>query len=187
MTSSVPAPTASKPLGRRTRVKLRRVNSDYSKPYPPDGDNKLWWERLKKALGTRSSDFVNATLVQIQNASRLPCGGISDTSVNAVLAFIEGAEPKNEVEAALAIQMACAHAVSMAVLSRAGGAYGGDRHVAMMAAAAARLLNAFANQVETMRRRRNGGTQIIRVERIEVSDTAQATIGNITNHSFRGI
>jgi hypothetical protein len=40
MTSSVPAPTASKPLGRRTRVKLRRVNSDYSKPYPPDGDNK---------------------------------------------------------------------------------------------------------------------------------------------------
>ena len=81
MTSSVPAPTASKPLGRRTRVKLRRVNSDYSKPYPPDGDNKLWWERLKKALGTRSSDFVNATLVQIQNASRMPSGGISETSV----------------------------------------------------------------------------------------------------------
>jgi hypothetical protein len=34
---------------------------------------------------------VNATLVQIQNASRLPEGGISETSVNAVLAFIEGA------------------------------------------------------------------------------------------------
>ena len=84
MTGSVPAPTASKPLARRTRVKLRRINSDYSKPYPPDGDNKLWWARLKKALGTTSSDFVNATLVQIQNASRLPCGGISEMSVNAV-------------------------------------------------------------------------------------------------------
>jgi hypothetical protein len=83
------------------RVKLRRINSDYSKPYPPDGDNKLWWGRLKAALGTTSSDFVNATLVQIQNASRLPCGGISEMSVNAVLAFIEGAEPRNEVEAAL--------------------------------------------------------------------------------------
>ena len=179
MTSSVPAPTASKPLGRRTRVKLRRVNSDYSKPYPPDGDNKLWWERLKKALGTRSSDFVNATLVQIQNASRLPCGGISDTSVNAVLAFIEGAEPKNEVEAALAIQMACAHAVSMAVLSRAGGAYGGDRHVAMMAAAAARLLNDFTAQVEILRRLRSGGTQVIRIERVEVKEGGQAVIGNL--------
>ena len=77
--------------------------------------------------------------------------------------------------------MACTHAVAMAVLSRAGGAYGGNRHIAMMAAAAARLLNAFANQVETMRRLRNGGTQVIRVERIEVSDSAQAIIGNINS------
>jgi hypothetical protein len=123
---------------------------------------------------------LNATpLVQIQNASRLPCGGISEMSVNAVLAFIEGAEPKNEIEAALAIQMACTHAVNMAVLNRAGGGCGGARHVAMMASATARLLNAFANQIEAMRRLRNGGTQIIRVERIEVSDTAQAIIGNI--------
>ena len=96
-----------------------------------------------------------------------------------MLAFIEAAEPKNEIETALAIQMACTHAVTMAVLNRAGGAYGGDRHVATMASAGARLLKAFAAQVETMRRLRQGGTQVIRVERIEVSDTAQAVIGNI--------
>ena len=51
--------------------------------------------------------------------------------------------------------------------------------MAGMASAGARLLNAFSAQVETMRRLRNGGTQVIRVERIEVSDTAQAVIGNI--------
>src|SRR3954465_215561 len=96
----------TRPTTTRTRIRLRRVNCNYSKPYPPDGQEKLWWERLKKALGTTSSDFVNATLVQIQNASRLRGGGISETSVNAVLAFIEGAQPKNEPEAALAIQMA---------------------------------------------------------------------------------
>jgi hypothetical protein len=172
------APVA-KPPGRRTRVKLRRVNSDFSKPYPPNGDEKRWWDRLKAALGTTSSDFVNATLVQIQNASRMPSGGISETSVNAVLAFIEAAEPRNEIEAALAIQMACTHAVAMAILSRAGGAYGGDRHVALMASAGARLLNAFTAQIETMRRLRNGGTQIIRIERVEVSDGGQAVIGNV--------
>jgi hypothetical protein len=82
------------------------------------------------------------------------------------------------MEAALAIQMACTHAVAMAVLSRAGGAYGCTRHVAIMAAASARLLRAFAIQVEAMRRLRSGGTQVIRVERIEVS-AAQAIIGNI--------
>jgi len=49
----------------------------------------------------------------------------------------------------------------------------------MMASAGARLLKAFAAQVETMRRLRQGGTQVIRVERSEVSDTAQAVIGNI--------
>lgn len=182
MTGNVRVPPApiAKPSPHRTRVKLRRISSDYSKPYPPDGDGRRWWERLKAALGTSSSDFVNATLVQIQNASRLPSGGISEISVNAALAFIEATEPKNEIEAALAIQMACTHAVAMAVLSRAGGAYGGDRHVALMAAASARLLRAFATQVEAMRRLRNGGTQVIRVEKIEVSDTAQAVIGNIS-------
>jgi hypothetical protein len=171
--------SVAKAHSRRVRVRLRRVNCDYSKPYPPDGDNKVWWDRLKVALGTTSSDFVTATLTQIQNASRMPSGGISETSVNAVLAFIEAAEPRNEIEAALAVQAGCTHAVTMAVLSRAGGAYGGDRHLARVVSAGARLMNAFTSQVETMRRLRNGGTQVIRVERIEVSDTAQAVIGNI--------
>ena len=72
------------------------------------------------------------------------------SSVNAVLAFIEGAEPKNEVEAALAIQMACTHAVTMAVLSHLGGAFGASRNTAMMVAAVAKLGRAFAAQVEAL-------------------------------------
>src|SRR6478736_483814 len=43
------------------RVKLRRVNASLATPYPPDGESKVWWKRLKKALGTKSSDFVNAS------------------------------------------------------------------------------------------------------------------------------
>src|SRR5258708_8570440 len=109
-------------------------------------------DRLKAALGTTSSDFVNATLVQIQNASRVPSGGISETSVNAVLAFIEAAEPRNEIEAALAIQMACTHAVAMAVLSRAGGAYGDHRPVAITAPALAPVPDAFPPQLEAVLR-----------------------------------
>jgi hypothetical protein len=51
---------------RTIRVKLRRVNANLATAYPPDGDSKAWWRRLKKALGTTSSDFVNATLLQLQ-------------------------------------------------------------------------------------------------------------------------
>ena len=184
---AVPSTSVAKATARRVRVRLRPVNCNYSKPYPPDGEQKQWWDRLKVALGTTSSDFVNATLVQIQNASRLPCGGICEISINAVLAFIEAAEPKNEIEAALAIQMSCTHAVAMAVLSRAGGAYGGNRHVAMMAAAAARLLHAFTAQVQTMRRLRNGGTQVIHIERVEVKEGGQAVIGNLKDVPSEGV
>lgn len=179
MPDIMPTSPGSSPPRRRARVALKRINSDISKPYPPDGDGKGWWMRLKLALGSESSDFVSATLTQIQNASRMPSGGISEASVNSVFAFVEATKPRNEIEAALAVQMACTHAVTMAVLSRAGGAHGGDRHVALMAAAGARLLRAFATQVETMRRMHNGGSQFIRVEHVHLEPGAQAIIGNV--------
>jgi hypothetical protein len=45
----------------RVRVRLQRVNANLTKVYPPDGESKVWWTRLKQALGTKSSDFVNAS------------------------------------------------------------------------------------------------------------------------------
>jgi hypothetical protein len=116
---------------------------------------------------------------QLQTAARLPCGGISEIAVNAALSMIEGAKPKDEVEAALIIQMACTHTAAMAVLSRIGGAHGGDRHVAMMAAATSKILRAFAVQVETLRRLRGGGSQYMRIEHIHIEPEAQAVIGNV--------
>jgi hypothetical protein len=47
--------------------------------------NLAWWKRLKQTLGTRSSDFVNASLYQLQAAAQLPCGGISEMALNAAL------------------------------------------------------------------------------------------------------
>src|SRR5438876_5931102 len=133
------------------RVRLRRINCDYARPYPPDGQTREWWQRLKNALGTRSNYFVDASLQQLIAAARLPFSGISETAVNASLAFIEGAKPRDEVECALVIQMACTHTAAMAVLSRLGGGHGPDRSVAAMASAASRLLGAYATQAETLR------------------------------------
>src|SRR5579863_2928899 len=88
------------------RVKVFRADGKVEQVHPPDGESANWWKRLNAALGTVSSDFVNASLFQIQSASRSPWGGISELSMNAALAMIEAAAPKDEVEAALAIQMA---------------------------------------------------------------------------------
>ena len=142
---------------RHFRNSLAREN--LAKPYPPDGESKVWWKRLKKALGTKSSDFVNASLLELQAAAHLPFGGISEVGMNAALALIEGAAPRNEIEGALAVQMACTHTAALSVLARFSGGGGSERRVVALASAAARLMRAYSGQVETLRRLRHGGDQ----------------------------
>ena len=52
--------------------------------------------------------------------------------------------------------------------------------MAIRAAAAARLLKAFATQVEVLRRLRNGGSQFVRVEHVHINKRAQALIGPVS-------
>ena len=80
------------------RVRLKRVNCDQAIPYPPDGQNREWWHRLKNAFGTASGAFVAASLQQLIAAARLPNSGICEIAVNASLALIEGAKPRDEIE-----------------------------------------------------------------------------------------
>jgi hypothetical protein len=161
------------------RVKVFRADGKITRVHPPDGESAIWWRRLKKALGTTSSDFVNASLFQIQSASRSPWGGISELAMNAALAMIEAAAPKDEIEAALAVQMACTHTVAMAVLGKLDVAFATEHRVAAFGSAAARLMRAYATQVEVLRRLRSGGQQFVRVEHVHVNDGGQAVIGNV--------
>jgi len=170
---------AGQPDRRPVRVKLRRANANLAKAYPPDGENLAWWKRLKQALGTASSDFVNASLHQLQAAAQLPFGGISEMVLNAALAMIEAAAPRDEIEAALAIQMASTHAAAMSVLARFGGGGPTERRAIALGSAAARLLRAYSAQLEVFRRLRHGGQQLVRVEHVHINDGGQAIIGNV--------
>jgi hypothetical protein len=169
------------PLQRRppVRVRSRRLTAGSAKLYPPDGQAKMWWDRLKKALGTESSDFVNASLHHLQAAAQFPGSGISEVGINAALAFIEGYAPRNEVEAASAVQMAATHMATMSVLGKLGAATGPEDRVCRLASAAARLLRAFTAQFEEYRRLRHGGDQYVRVEHVHINEGAQAVIGNV--------
>jgi hypothetical protein len=160
------------------RVKVFGADGKVVKVHP-DGEHKGWWLRLNKALGTTSSDFVNASLFQIQSASRSPWGGISELSLNAALAMIEAAAPKDEIEAALAVQMACTHTAAMAVLAKMDVAFASEKRIAAFGSAAARLMRAYATQVEVLRRLRHGGHQVVRVEHVHVNEGGQAVIGNV--------
>jgi len=175
--NQVPARARKAPV----RVKLERINCDVAKSLPPDGDHQVWFDRLMAACGSASPDFVNATLFQLQAAARLPNSGLSETGLNAALALIEGERPNGETECAIVVQMACVHAATMAVLGRVSEAYG-HRNVSAAATAASRLSRTFAILVETLRRLRSGGSQTIRIERVDIRDGGQAVIGNIITH-----
>jgi hypothetical protein len=142
----------------------------------------VWWDRLKKALGTASSDFVSASLVQLKAAAQFPGSGISEIGINAALAQIEALAPKDEVEAALAVQMACTHSAVMSVLTRFENGQGNIDRVVRLASAAARLSRAFTMQVEVYRRLRHGGDQYVRVEHVHINEGAQAVIGNVRTY-----
>jgi hypothetical protein len=174
-----PALVASQRRVPPVRVKVFRADGKLAKVHPPNGDEKNWWQRLNKALGTTSSDFVNASLFQIQAAARSPFGGISQLSMNAALAIIEAAAPKDEIEGALAIQMACTHVTAMAVLAKLDVAFASERRVAAFGSTAARLMKAYAMQMEVLRRSRHGGQQFVRVEHVHVNEGGQAVIGNV--------
>jgi hypothetical protein len=165
------------------RVKLQRITASSARPYPPDGLRKDWWERLKKALGTTSSAFVQSSLFQLQAAASLPCTGISEIAVNAALAYIEAVAPKDEVVAALAVQAACTHTAAMTVLARLAPGHWTERRVVAMATAASRLLRAHTQQVEVLHRLRRGPDQIIRIERVDVRDGGQAIVGGVKTGS----
>ena len=184
--SNSPARVAGQPRLPPVRVKIYRADGKLARVHPPDGEAKLWWQRLNKALGTTSSDFVNASLFQIQSASRSPWGGISEQSMNAALAMIEAVAPKDEIEGALAVQMACTHTAAMAVLAKLDVAFATERQVAAFGSAAARLMRAYATQVEVLRRLRNGGQQFVRVEHVHVNDGGQAVIGNVKKPDVQG-
>jgi hypothetical protein len=62
------------------------------------------------------------------------------------------------------------------------------RHLlGIFGSAAARLMRAYATQVEVLRRWCNGGQQFMRIEHVHVNDGDQAVIGNVQQQDTRGV
>jgi hypothetical protein len=161
------------------RVKLQPATCDQGSLRSPGEDHAEWWMRLKHAFGTESTDFVDMALAQLQLATRPHGAAVSEAAINAALAMIEAWGPSNAAEAAVALQAACTHSAAMAVLCRARGANGGERHVAAMSNAAVKLLTVSLAQADYLRRLKYGTSQSIRVEHVHVHDGGQAVIGNV--------
>jgi hypothetical protein len=130
--------TAEQPIARRRApVRAKITSNGYgSRSFSsPVADDPGFRARLANAIGTASPDFLEASLHQLTQAVShcdAPEGG-AEMRLNAALAIIQSIEPRNELEAALALEVASAHALGMEMMARvrrnagtvSAAAYGG--------------------------------------------------------------
>jgi hypothetical protein len=174
---------------RRSPIRAKITSKHYgSRSFSsPIADDPAFRARLARAIGTVSPDFLEASLHQVTKAVSYcdaPAGG-AEMELNAALALVQSIEPKNELEAALALQAASTHAVSMELMARVRRA-GTSASVRVYGALAAKLMRAFAAQIEALERLRRGGKQTVTVEHVTVAAGAKAIIGPVTHHGDPG-
>jgi hypothetical protein len=138
---------------------------------------------LMRALGTTDFDFYSGLLNQLLNASKEK--EASESGTNFMLSVIKGIEPRDQIEAMLAAQMAAVHMASMTFARRLA-------HVEMIqqqdsaSNAFNKLTRTFASQVEALKRYRSGGEQKMTVQHVHVAEGGQVIVGNV-NASTEGV
>ncbi len=105
---------------------------------------------------------------------------IDGDASNFILGFVDAMEPKDPVEALLLTQMAAIHQSTMALARRLNHVENlPQQHGAETALN--KLARTYAAQVDTLKRYRSKGQQVVRVERVTVEDGGQAVVGNVSH------
>jgi len=133
---------------------------------------------LMDAIGTTSGAFLDGLLSQIANAASKGVEAEA-SAINFMLAIIKGIEPKDQVEAMLAAQMAAVHNATMTFARRLNHV---DNIPQQDSASNAfnKLARTFAAQMEALRRYRNGGEQRVTVQHVTVNDGGRAIVGALS-------
>jgi hypothetical protein len=139
------------------------------------------FEAAKAAFATSSNAFIEGLALQLVNtSSRSP-----DEKATAFAAsIVSGIEPRDQIEALLATQMAAVHNATMVFARRLA-------HVETIQQqdsaerAFNKLARTFATQVEALKKYRTGGQQKMTVEHVHVHSGGQAIVGNV-QHGGQG-
>jgi hypothetical protein len=132
---------------------------------------------LMEALGTADPYFLDGVLGQLANAGTQG-RAVDERGINFMLAVVKGIEPKDQVEAMLAAQMAAVHNATMTFARRLAHVENIPQQDSAERAFN-KLARTFAAQVEALKRYRTGGGQTVRVEHVTVNQGGQAIVGNI--------
>src|SRR5215213_5729002 len=132
---------------------------------------------LMEALGTASPDFVYPLITQLANVAS-PGQELDTDGLNFMLAVIHGIQPKDEVEAILAAQMAAVHMATLTFARRLNHV-GNLPQQDSAERAFNKLARTFTTQMEALKRYRTGGQQKVVVEHVTVNAGGQAIVGSV--------
>ena len=129
--------------------------------------------RLMAVLGTRSVDGYLTTMSDLDYVSRGRGQKRGETTgrMNAALAMVEAIAPRDELEAALAVQMAGCHALTMEMLGQARQAENLE-YLGASGGLAVKLARTFTLQIEALAKLRGGGQQKVEVRHVHVNGNA---------------
>jgi hypothetical protein len=142
-------------------------------------DEQIGQALVMEALASGDWDFLDGILNQLVNASAQG-QDIDERGLNFMLSVIKGIEPRDQLEAMLAAQMAAVHVASMTFACRLV-------HVKTIPQqdsaerAFNKLTRTFAMQMEALKRYRTGAEQKVTLQHVSVAEGGQAIIGNVTH------
>lgn len=160
-----------KPLAPRIKVSQKKngvVNLALDHP-----EHSIAKVRLLEALGTRDFDFLDGLIKQLCNVGSHG-RSVDEDGLNFMFAVVKGIEPRDQVEAMLAAQMAAVHNATMTFARRLAHV---DNIQQQDSAERAfnKLARTFTSQMEALKRYRSEGQQQIVVKRVTVN-TDQAVV-----------
>lgn len=143
-------------------VHLETAHSDY------DGGA----YQMQDAFGSSSHQFVSDSLLDLVNIV-----GVDSDSVGSAVSLIAGVNPQNELESALAQQMAITHELMKTIACRVKGA---DQIDVLNAYGnlTTKLSRTFTGQVEALTKLRTGGKQVVEHRYIYVGEGGQAIVAD---------
>lgn len=163
-------------VGKPTRPRLQSVTVNKGKL--TIAGSQAEHDLMDQALGSDSTDFQTYCLAQLLNI--LPEKDSKDYTfaVNAALVMLQAINPKDELEAMLAVQMVASNHMALlttrkAVHSPTGEACQANGNMAT------KFSRTFVAQLEALGKHRRGGKQI--VEHVHVNAGGQAVIANTVN------
>ena len=132
---------------------------------------------LLSAIGSADRDFLEGLLNQLANTgSQGPKP--DERGINFMLAVVKGIEPRDQIEAMLAAQMAAVHNATMTFARRLAGVET-IRQQDSAQTAFNKLARTFAAQVSALKDYRSKGEQKMTVQHVHVAEGGQAIVGNV--------